>query len=334
MMRFLLSLAAGVLMLSAHAQPRTIDYSAYAGKYESNGFVIQIVVKDQQLFLAVPGAPLQPLIAVEKNKFKSAAFDDEYFLFVEDNGKITRMISQGKTHSAEFPKTSDIPDDFNGDDPMLSATRKTEHFLFLYSADDSLNVNIIAGYLEKDYDRILRDFALTSIPVTTVRIYPTGESFHRGINFPNAPPNILATAFGKDDFRMISPRLVNSTDRAELPRHVVHEFTHCVHLNISYSPNNPRWLWEGVAMYESGWFVDPKTIDVIRNKQYPAFAALNNGLEYELGYVIIEAIKEIWGFDVVVELIKNKGDVSAVLKIDQKEFEKRVYQYVSERYVR
>jgi hypothetical protein len=87
-------------------------------------------------------------------------------------------------------------------------------------------------------------------------------------------------------------------------------------------------------MYESGWFVDPKTIDVIRNKQYPAFAALNNGLEYELGYVIIEAIKELWGFDVVIELIKSKGDVNAVLKIDQQEFERRVYQYVFERYVR
>jgi hypothetical protein len=334
MMKFLFLLAAGVLMFTVHAQPRNIDYAAYAGKYESNGFIIQIVAKDQQLFLAVPGAPLQQLISVEKNKFKSAAFDDEYFLFVEDNGKITRMISQGKTHSAEFPKTSDIPDDFNGDDSILSGTKKTEHFLFLYDIADSVNVNITAGYLEKDYDRILRDFALKSIPITTVRIYPTANSFHRGINFPNAPPNILATAFGKDDFRMISPALLNSTDREELPRHVVHEFTHCVHLNISYSPNNPRWLWEGVAMYESGWFVDPKTIDVIRNKQYPAFAALNNGLEYELGYVIIEAIKELWGFDVVIELIKSKGDVNAVLKIDQQEFERRVYQYVFERYVR
>jgi hypothetical protein len=217
---------------------------------------------------------------------------------------------------------------------VLSQTKKTEHFLFVYGAGDSVNVNIIAGYLEKGYDRILRDFALTSIPVTTVRIYPTASSFHRGINFHNAPPNILATAFGKDDFRMISPGFVNSTDREELPRHVIHEFTHCVHLNVSYSPNNPRWLWEGVAMYESGWFVDPKTIDVIRNKQYPRFEALNNGLEYEMGYVIIEAIKELWGFDVVIALIKSKGDVNAVLNIDQQEFEKRVYQYVSERYVR
>jgi hypothetical protein len=334
MMKFLLSLAAGVLMFTGHSQPRNIDYSTYGGKYESNGFIIQIVAKDQQLFLAVPGAPLQPLIAFEKNKFKSAAFDDEYFLFVEVNGKSTRMISQGKTHSSEFLKTSEIPDDFNGDDSILSGTKKTKHFLFLYRVSDSLNVDTIANYLEEGYDRILHDFKLKSIPVTTVRIYPTAASFHRGINFPNAPPNILATAFGKDDFRMISPALLNSTDREELLRHVVHEFTHCVHLNISYSPNNPRWLWEGVAMYESGWFVDPKTIDVIRNKQYPPFEALNNGLEYEMGFVIIEAIKELWGFDVVIALIKSKGDVNVVLKIDQQEFEKGVYQYVSERYVR
>ncbi len=329
MLRFILSLAATLLMVTTYSQDHRIDLSACIGKYETNGLIIQVIEKDKQLALAVTGAPLQPLIRVGGNKFKSGAFDGEYFLFVEENGKVVKLISQSDNRSMEFQKISDTPDDFNGGDSILTLKKKTDHFIFLYSAGDSVNVDAIAGHLEEGRSRILRDFKLKSIPSTTVRIYPTAESFHQGINFPNAPPNILATAFGNDDFRMISP---NSTDSVELTRHVIHEFTHCVHLNISYSPNNPRWLWEGVAMYESQWFLDPKNIDVIKSKQYPPFESLNNGLEYELGFVIIEAIKEIWGFDVVVELIRKKGNVQDVLKITQTDFEKRIYEHIYNKY--
>jgi hypothetical protein len=85
-------------------------------------------------------------------------------------------------------------------------------------------------------------------------------------------------------------------------------------------------------MYEAGWFFDPKAIDVITSKQYPPFASFNNGLEYELGFVIIEAIKDQWGFDVVVELIKKKGNVQEVLKITQADFEKRIYEHIYNKY--
>lgn len=61
-----------------------------------------------------------------------------------------------------------------------------------------------------------------------------------------------------------------------------------------------------IFKFESGWFIDPKAVDVIKNKNFPPFAALYNGLEYELGYVSVEAIKDIWGFDVVVGLIPRR----------------------------
>lgn len=113
-----------------------------------------------------------------------------------------------------------------------------------------------------------------------------------------------------------------------------HEFTHCVHLNIDYSPNNPRWLWEGVAQYEAGWFFDPNELDIIRKKEFPPLANLNNGMEYMLGFVIIEAIKELWGFDTVISLIKNRGEIQKVLKIDEKLFEEKVYAHIYGKYIK
>ena len=275
----------------------------------------------------------KPLVPIEKHKFKSSAFENGTFVFVAEKAKIVAVISESPNQSIRFKKISNTPDDFNGTDSLLVLKKKTQHFIFLFNELDSARVGQIALMLEQSHDRILADFKIEKILPTTVRIYPTVESFHQGINFPNAPSNILATAFGKDDFRMLSPT-INGTDSLELYRHVIHEFTHCVHLNISYSPNNPRWLWEGVAMFECGWFVDPKSIDVLRQKQYPLFSSLQNGLEYELGFVIIEAIKEIWGFDKVVELIKLRGDTKAVLMIDQNEFEKRIYDQIQNKYFR
>ena len=170
------------------------------------------------------------------------------------------------------------------------------------------------------------------MPVITVRIYPDLQSFHQGINFPDAPAEVLATAFGKDDFRMVSPN-ATGVDSSMLMKGVTHEYTHCVHLNIDYAPNNPRWLWEGVAMYESDWFFDPAEVYKMSNNTFPTFDSLGNGLEYMLGFVIIEAIKDQWGFNTIINLIKKRGDVQAVLKINQQAFEKIIYDRVREKYM-
>jgi hypothetical protein len=122
-------------------------------------------------------------------------------------------------------------------------------------------------------------------------------------------------------------------DSLMLMNGLTHEFTHCIHLNIDYSPNNPRWLWEGLAMFESDWFFDPKEIDFIKNKNFPPLATLGNGMEYMLGYVIIEAIKDIWGFDTVINLVKKRGNVQAVLNLDNKQFEEKIFQHIYKKYI-
>jgi hypothetical protein len=227
---------------------------------------------------------------------------------------------------------SDTPDEMDNTDALLTLHKSTAHFKFQYNQADSSGVYRIAGLLEENYDRILHDLSVSKIPVITVRIYPDIISFRKGINFPNAPDFIQATAFGKNDFRIVSPAIANM-DTSMYAKGAVHEFTHCVHLNIDYAPNNPRWLWEGLAMLESGWFFDPKEIDIIKNRQFPKLGELGNGMEYMLGYVILEAIRDIWGQKAIIKLIKKRGSVKNVLNLSETDFEKQVFEHIYKKYI-
>lgn len=305
----------------------------FVGVYELEGSVIQFALQKRALVLIVPGAPIQNLKNSGKNKFKSSDFKDQHFVFVENSGKVTEVICEQSRRTFRAKKISDKVQVLSvAMDSLLPLRKSTEHFRFMYSAIDSISVDTIAIDMEKNYKRILNDFKLKNIPTVNVRIYPGLESFHKGINFPNAPDQVLATAFGKDDIRMVSPN--NPGPESWMLAYAApHEFTHCVHLNIDYSPNNPRWLWEGIAQYEARWFFDPKELGIIGEKEFPALTDLSNGMEYMLGFVVIEAIKELWGFDTVISLIKTRGDVQKVLHIDDKLFEEKIFEHIYKRYI-
>jgi len=307
--------------------------SLYAGKYKINDFVVQLMARGNRLIMSVPGAPLQELIRKSDNTFRTNAFDDEVFHF-EQNGNEMLLVSQKGDQATKLVRVSMIPDDLNGADSQLRFRKNTPHFVFMFSLIDAAAVDHIARVLETGYEKIIRDLNVKKMPVTTVRIFPDRASFNSGINFLNAPANVMATSFGKDDFRMLSPSAGNPADSLELTKQVLHEFTHCVHLNIRYAPNSPRWLWEGVAMYESSWFLDPMQIEAVRERKFVPFAQFTNGLEYELGYVVVEAMKDIWGFNTITALIAQRGDRMTVLKINQEQFESKIYQRIFEKYVK
>lgn len=337
MYRFFFTMVSLIIVFSVCAQTGKTNRPQllkYIGTYETNGFEIQVALHQGGLVLVVPGAPLQELIWLHDNKFRSDSFEDALFVFLEQNGIVNGLVSESAGNSTELRKISNVAYKIDATDSLLTLSKSTKNFIFLYGPVDSLTIPILAGRLENDYHKILSDFGLKSLPKTTVRVYPDLESFHRGINFPYAPDQLLATAFGKDDFRMTSPSSVEPADSLLLVKMVTHEFTHCVHLNIDYSPNNPRWLWEGVANFEAGWFVNPGEVDVVKDKAIPPLAMLNNGLEYELGYVIIEAIKEIWSFEKVVELIKKRGEIQAVLHVSPEEFENKIYKHIYAKYLK
>jgi hypothetical protein len=305
------------------------------GKYETNGMIIQIIPASGYLQLLVPGAPVQELRESAPGRFKSDAFSDEVFRFEEKDGKIDKLISERAGNITTLQKISDKTDNFNSVDSVLVAVKWSKHFKFYYGKEnksDGPYINRLIQQLEGNYDHILKDLKVKEIPAIIVRIYPDLSSFRQGINYPNAPDFIQATAFGKADFRIVSPA-VTTLDSISYLKGAVHELTHCIHLNIDYAPNNPRWLWEGLAMFESDWSFDPKEIEIIKNKQFPHLSELGNGMEYMLGYVIIEAIRDIWGQDTIISLIKKRGKVTEVLNLPENEFEKQVFDHIYKKYI-
>ena len=322
---------------SAEAQIKTQDpnpHARYVGKYEMDGNVIQFALQNGRLVLVAPGAPIQELEYRAKNKFQSKVFKDQLFVFSEANGQVVEVSTGAGQGAFKGKKIADSVELLSvAMDSLLTFQKSTEHFLLRYSGVDALIADTVAMDMENNYTRILHDFKLEKIPLVTVRIYPDLESFHKGINFPGAPEQVLATAFGKDDIRMVSPRNAGP-EGWMLTYGAPHEFTHCVHLNVDYSPNNPKWLWEGVAQYEARWFFDPNELENIKKKEFPSLASLDQGMEYMLGFVVIEAIKDLWGFDAVINLIKNQGDVQKVLNIDQRKFEEKIFERIYSKYIR
>ena len=140
------------------------------------------------------------------------------------------------------------------------------------------------------------------------------------------------------DAHAISLLAVRNATSAHLARVAVHEFAHIVSMAVNLSiPNNPRWLWETVAAYETHEFVDPATLDYMRAGRYPTLADLNadwnvNHQVYEVGAVLGEYIVHEWGMDGVIRLIQRNGNVPGSLGISVPEFEAGWRAYLHEKY--
>ena len=99
--------------------------------------------------------------------------------------------------------------------------------------------------------------------------------------------------------------------------------------------NNPRWLWETVALYEAGQIVDPRTLAYMGEGRPPTLADLNRFealTVYEVGGLVGRFIVETWGRDALRELVRTRGALLAVLGLDETEFMARWFDYARDRY--
>ena len=219
-------------------------------------------------------------------------------------------------------------------------TTNSEHFNFYFTANDQKNQTQIVQHLETSYERVKADLRVTSLPKINVHFYATFNVFRAAIGMPNAPSWVVGIATSATELHLMSPSSP-ALNRAldEMLAIAVHEFTHCVTLHIEPRiANNPRWLWEGIALFEAGQFVNPRRLAYMIEGHPPTLAELNanwqtNSQVYDLGYLLVEYIVEKWGRQQVVDLIKSLGDVSSVLGISVSEFEKGWYEFVKGKYL-
>jgi hypothetical protein len=95
---------------------------------------------------------------------------------------------------------------------------------------------------------------------------------------------------------------------------------------VDEGANDPRWLWDSVALWENGELVDPRTLDYMVGGRPPTLDELSADFAasrqvYEVGYTIGEFVVAWGGREALVRLIQTNGDTASVLGLSPPAFE-------------
>ena len=222
-------------------------------------------------------------------------------------------------------------------DPSV-ATFTSIHFVFHYPPRDEATVPSIASAVEREYTRIIDDLHAGAMPTVTVTLY-TDHAVLEGAVRPivGAVPSFasgLVTSQG--EIHMMSPNAPGWGPLDRMQSNLVHEFAHCVTLHANpRAANNPRWLWESVAIYEARQSVDLRGVSYMTALDPPSFesmTAVDNTRIYDVGYSIAEFIVSRWGQSTLSQLVAASGDTAATLGVPLTDFQRQWFAFARERY--
>ena len=211
----------------------------------------------------------------------------------------------------------------------------TKHFKIFYTNIDR-NTSEVADSLETNYGRIITTLHSQQLPTVSVHLYIDTISFREGIKRWVPNPSIWTTGItlGDSAIHIISPNASNQDYKAMI-KSIIHEFAHCVSRHINWTlVNNPRWLWEAIAIYEANQTSDPYQLSYLINQKPPTLKQLNDWSDttlYDVGYFIGEYLVSK-GDAVLNSLIKNDGNIKQTLDMDDEEFTKQWFAFVRKKY--
>jgi hypothetical protein len=218
-----------------------------------------------------------------------------------------------------------------------SATKErihtTIHFKIFYTPLDDRNVQEIADSLEKSYPRITTHLQSGDLPMVNVHLYVDGTALNKAN--PNIPAWAVGLATSVSEIHIISPNETHQ-DYQNMIRNTVHEFAHCVSMQINPRiANNPRWLWETVADYEANLPWDPKMLQYLVDQKPPSLNELNqfsNTRIYEVAHFIGQYIEDSKGPEGFKGLILNNGNLRDTFNMTDEEFTKAWFEFVKKKY--
>jgi hypothetical protein len=226
----------------------------------------------------------------------------------------------------------------------------TEHFLITYRGVYAAEAEEIANALEENYERIRND--LNDPDHNTIRVFVhAGQTdFNDATGLPNSTAN--GTSRGPDEFHLIWTNWFNSIFPNDPIKTALHEFTHCVQLNIlikeakkewgnsqdfdkkseeKFIKEYPQWFWEAICDYEAG-VVNTISVKYGIRRQLSLNDLNTSNQIYNVGYTIIEYIVEKWGKDKLPLLIISYVDIETVLGLNESNFERGWIDFVNEKY--
>ncbi len=187
----------------------------------------------------------------------------------------------------------------------------------------------ISETLAEHRARIVENFGVTDLRTITVKIWQDRRAFE--------------LAYGEDaehtqgyvDIDNWEVRFFNG--RPSLGLSTVHEFTHLVTVALNPSiANNPRWLWEATAIYESNRppVPSPTSLGCISPSTFPTLEELEKHPSniYRIGYFLIEYIIANWGQEDLNKLIQSNGNIQESLGVTKERFEHDWLEYIVSKY--
>jgi hypothetical protein len=220
--------------------------------------------------------------------------------------------------------------------PIAFASFSSAHFTFRYTPMDAATIASTAAAVEAEHARIEADLGVAPMPPVTVTLYPDVEALRAGVAplVGTIPPFASGLVSGSSAIHVLSPRSP-AWGAGQGVTAIVHEFAHCASLVANPAmANNPRWLWESVALYEAGQVVDPRTLPYMTAGTPPTLAELSRIEDtriYEVGGLIGAFVVETWGRDGLRALVRS-GSVQATLGVDEAEFAARWQAFARQRY--
>lgn len=216
------------------------------------------------------------------------------------------------------------------------APASQERFDFILHDTLSMpDVAHLVNALEANYERVIDALEVDSLPVIRVQIWSDEEQYQGameetlGSRFPGSRGYVT----GDRELRLLYHRRLSAQKEA------VHEFVHVVSLNLNPNfGNNPRWLWEAVALYLADEFHNPADVAYMRNREFPTMDELNAGFNagkniYDVGFLLVDYIINRWGQEVLIDLVMANGDIPATLGLQVADFESGWHQFVTEKHL-
>lgn len=192
----------------------------------------------------------------------------------------------------------------------------------------------ISDSLEDNYLRILKDLQIKRLPMININIWFNEDNFldvqekRIGERYPGS------TGYISNNEIFILYTGISTAETA------LHEFVHIVSLQINPDfDNNPRWLWEAIAIYESNCpKLEPSKFSDITVENYPTLSELNSDFNsnqsvYIFGYTLTEFIIYKWDIKHLNDLIRANGDIESVLMVSDQEFEYEWFSYINDKYL-
>lgn len=213
----------------------------------------------------------------------------------------------------------------------------TRHFKIYYTKVDNGHIRAIADSLETNSARIITDLQAPELPIVSVHFYADTIYYREGVKTwaPHLPWYSTGCTRGDSVIHMISPDGPHQDYQAMI-KSAIHEYAHCVsrHINNTFA-NNPRWLWEAIAIYESNQTSDPRQLTYLVNQKPPTLKQLNDFSDttiYDVGYFIAQYLVETKGNAVLNTLIKNNGNIRQVLDMNDEAFTRQWFAFVKKKY--